>query len=103
MAKRIGGARRKTRHKFSKSIRKKGKVSIREYLQNFKPGDKVSLSVEPSVHKGMYYRRFLSKIATVKSKKGRCYEVLIKDGKKTKTLIVHPVHVKKHLSKRSVS
>lgn len=95
MAKRIGTARRKTRHKFSKNIRTKGKVSIRRYLQGFKPGEKVSLSVEPSVHKGMYFRRFLSKIATIKAKKGRCYEVTLKDGKKTKTLIVHPVHMKK--------
>ena len=93
MAKRIGSARRKTRHKFSKSVRQKGKISIRRYMQILKSGDKVSLTVEPSVHKGMYHRRFVSKIATVKAKKGRCYEVLIKDGNKTKTLIVHPVHL----------
>lgn len=95
MVKRIGGARRKTRNKFSKSIRKRGKISISSYLQSFKQGDKVSLAVEPGIQKGMYHRRFLSKIATVNGKKGKCYELLIKDGGKTKKLIVHPVHLKK--------
>ncbi len=95
MAKRIGGARRKTRSKFRKNIRKRGKISITKYLQSFEPGDKVSLTVEPGVQKGMYNRRFISKVATVKEKKGKCYEVQIKDGGKTKKLIVHPIHLKR--------
>lgn len=95
MAKRIGGARRKTRSKFSKNIRKKGKISITKYLQSFNPGDKVSLTVESGIQKGMYNRRFLSKVATINGKKGRCYEVRVIDGGKTKKLIVHPVHLKK--------
>jgi len=95
MAKRIGGARRKTRGKLSKSIKKKGKISIKKYLQRFNPGDKVSLGAEPSIHKGTYHRRFYSKIATIKEKKGTCYEVQITDGGKIKTIIVHPVHLTK--------
>lgn len=95
MAKRIGGARRKTRHLFSKHVSKKGKISIRNYLQGFSVGDKVGLSVEPSIHEGMYCRRFVSRIGVVKAKKGRCYEVTIKDGGKEKTLIVHPCHLRK--------
>ena len=93
MAKRIGGFRRKTRHKFTKSRRTKGKISISRYLQEFKAGDKISLHVEPATQKGMYHPCFIGKPGIVKGKQGRCYEVLIKDQKKEKVLIVHPVHL----------
>lgn len=95
MAQRIGGSRRRTRHKFSKEIRQKGKVSISRYFQKFNKGDKVLLKAEPAVQKGMYFPRFHGKVAIVKGKTGSCYEVIIMDGNKQKTIIVHPVHLKK--------
>ncbi len=95
MAKRIGGFRRKTRNKLKKDIRSKGKISIRNYFQNFEIGDKVLLQAEPAVQKGMYFPRFHSKMGIVKGKSGACYQIIIKDGKKEKTLIVHPVHLRK--------
>lgn len=95
MAQRTGSSRRKTRSKFRKNIRTKGKISLTRYLQNFNIGEKVNLSAEPAVQKGMYHTRFHGKIGTIKNKKGNCYEVLIKDGKKNKILIIHPVHLKK--------
>ena len=36
-----------------------------------------------------------SKTGIVKGKKGSCYEINIKDGKKEKILIIHPVHLKR--------
>lgn len=95
MAKRIGGFRRKTRNKFKKLVRKKGKISIKDYFQKFKIGEKVLLKAEPAVQKGMYFPRFHSKIGVVRGARGRCYEVAIKDGRKEKILIVHPVHLRK--------
>ncbi len=95
MGSRIGGSRRKTRHTFTKENRQRGKISISRYLQKFNEGDKVYLDVEPAVHSGTYCRRFIGKTATVKKRSGKCYEVAIKDGNKPKTLIVHPVHLKK--------
>jgi len=95
MAKRIGGFRRKTRHKLSKPLREKGKISLKRYFQKFKPGDKVVLKSEPSIHKGMYHPRFHGKSGIVKQKKGICYKVLIKDNKKEKILVVHPVHLRR--------
>tara|TARA_Y100000310_G_scaffold78902_1_gene75582 strand:+ start:3982 stop:4278 length:297 start_codon:yes stop_codon:yes gene_type:complete len=97
MVKRTGGARRKTRNKFSKNIKEKGKISLRKYFQEFKEGEKVLLKVEPSIQKGVYFRRFHSKIGIVKGKKGNCYTVSINDMKKgkQKTLMIHPVHLKK--------
>ena len=93
MVKRIGGFRRKTRHKLKKPPGKKGKISIRNYFQQFQIGQKVVLKAEPAVQKGMYFPRFHSKTGVVKGKKGKCYEVTIKDGGKEKLLIIHPVHL----------
>ncbi len=95
MVRRIGSSRRKTRKKFSKKIRRKGKISVSSYFQSFKTGDKVGLKTEPAVQKGMYHPRFYGSIGTIKGKKGTCYEILIKDKNKQKTLIVHPIHLRR--------
>jgi len=95
MVRRIGGLRRKSRYKFRKEKRQRGKVSITRYFQSFNAGDRIYLSVEPAVQKGMYYPRFMGKTGIVKGKRGRCYEITINDLGKEKTLIVHPVHLKR--------
>ena len=95
MVKVIGTSRRKTKHEFRKGIRKKGKISLRHYFQSFNQGENVILSVEPSVHKGMYFPRFLGLQGVIKRKNGTCYEVKIHDHTKEKTLIVHPVHLRR--------
>jgi len=74
-------------------MNEKGKIPINRYFQQLQSGDKVVLKLEPSVHKGMYFRRFHGKSGTIRSKRGSCYEILIRDGNKQKMLIVHPVHI----------
>ncbi|MBI4452149.1 50S ribosomal protein L21e [Candidatus Woesearchaeota archaeon] len=95
MVTRKGGIRRKTRYKLRKEKRDRGKISIAKYFQSFAVGDMVSLSAEPAVQKGMYHPRFMGKAGTVKGKRGRCYEISIKDGGKQKTLVIHPIHLKR--------
>jgi large subunit ribosomal protein L21e len=95
MAKKIGGARRKTRQIMKKSLREKRKIKLRDFLQEFDIGDSVVLKAEPGYQKGVYFSRFHGKTGVVAGKRGFCYEVTIKDGGKTKTVIVHPVHLKK--------
>jgi len=95
MTKRIGGFRRKTRDKLKKAPREKGKISLTRYFQELKQGQQVVLKLEPSIHKGMFLPRFYGKTGTIGKKRGECYEVLIRDGNKPKTLIVHPIHVKR--------
>lgn len=97
MAKGTKGFRRKTRYRFKKGLRDKGKTSITRYLQQLKIGEKVALIVEPSIQKGMYHPKFIGKTAVVKAKKGRCYEILINDQGKEKILIAHPIHLKRLL------
>ena len=91
---RIGGLRRKTRHKYRKNRRQKGKISLSMFMQKFQPGQKVHLIIEPSFHRGMYHSRFMGKTGVVKAARGKCYEVVINDGGKEKTLLIHPVHLK---------
>ena len=95
MVQRRGVTGRKARSKLSKNKRKKGKISFTSYFQTFKEGDKVCLVVEPAVQKGRYPLRFHGKVGTIAGQRGRAYHVKIKDISKEKTVIVHPVHLKK--------
>jgi len=94
MVKRIGTARRKTRKSFRKSIRERGKISISRFFQTFEIGDRVMIDPEPAVHTSLPFRRFIGKTGTVCGKQGSCYCVEIKNGKKQKVVIAHPVHLR---------
>ena len=98
MVKRIGGFRRKTRYRFRKHVSQRGKISITRFMQTFNVGDRVHLVVEPAYQKGMYFPMYMGKTGTVTGQRGKCYEVLITDHTKEKTLIVHPVHLKKAIT-----
>lgn len=95
MAKRIGGIRRKTRYKLKKERRAKGKIGITRYFQSFNAGDRVYLGVEPAVQKGQYHFHFMGRSGVIKGKRGKCYEISINDLGKEKTLVVHPVHLRR--------
>jgi large subunit ribosomal protein L21e len=94
MVTRIGGFRRKTRHKLSKPLRRRGKISTSRYFKQFNVGDTVVLSAEPAVQKGMYNPVFHGKSGLVIGRRGTSYEVLVQDRKVEKMLIVHPVHLR---------
>jgi large subunit ribosomal protein L21e len=53
------------------------------------------LCAEPAYQKGMYYPRFHGKSGIVSGMRGDCYEIVIKDSAKQKTLVVHPIHLKR--------
>lgn len=93
MVKRIGTKNKKSRKKTTKSYRYRGKISLRKYFQELKQGERVVLRVEPAVQKGAHHLRFDGKVGIIQQKQGGCYKVRIKDHKKHKCLIVHPVHL----------
>jgi large subunit ribosomal protein L21e len=95
MGKRKGGYRRKTRKMMRKNVRARGKISLTNYFATYKDGDRVVLLTEPAVQNGIYHLRFHGRNGIVTGKQGTCYKVSIKDGNKPKTVIVHPVHLKK--------
>jgi large subunit ribosomal protein L21e len=73
----------------------KGKISLRRYFQKLASGDKVLLAAEPAIQKGLYHQRFHGRIGTVMSIKGTNYLVKLNDLGKDKTLVLHPVHLRK--------
>jgi len=95
MVTRIGTTQRKTRHKFMQYYRQKGKISLSQYFQKLNNGDKVNLMTNPGIQKGRFFSRFHGLTGTVTGRKGFCYQVIIKDGGKEKTLYIHPIHLKK--------
>ena len=95
MVKNIGTFRTKTRYKFKKERRAKGKISVSRYFQTFEIGEVVHLVMEPAVQHGMYFPRFYGRTGMVVGKKVKTYEIKINDKGKDKILVVHPIHLKK--------
>ena len=95
MGQRLGGARHRTRRRFAKEPRTRGKISIAQYLQQFKAGDKVCLQFEPSVPEGRYFHRYHSAMGIIAKKQGDCYEVVVRVSKNFRKLYVHPIHLKR--------
>ena len=84
------GPRRRTREKFRRSK----KTPINEFLKKFEIGDKVVIDINSSSVKGMPFRRFQGLCGKIIEKRGRAYLVEIKNGKKIKTIISNPEHLK---------
>ncbi len=103
MAKRIGGYRRKTRHLMRKSVRTRGKVSITSCMQTFDKGEMVVLKAEPAVQKGLFDLRFQGRSAKVLGKRGKCYEVEMRDFNKRKTLFIPAAHLIKPKTQAKVA
>ncbi|MEF8878995.1 MAG: 50S ribosomal protein L21e [Candidatus Thermoplasmatota archaeon] len=95
MVKRSKGLRSKSRKILRKKPRKKGVSSITRALQQFEKGESASVVIDPSVHKGMPHIRFQGRTGKIKGKQGDAYLLEIKDGKKNKTLLVRPEHLRR--------
>jgi large subunit ribosomal protein L21e len=88
------GYRRKTRALLKKNPRDRGKSSLSRILYEYKPGDKVIIDIDPSVHKGMPHRRYHGKVGVITARRGRAYEVSVTQGDTVKEIIVRPEHMK---------
>jgi len=95
MVRRIGTQQRKTRYKFKRHYRERGKISLSQYFQDYQEGDKVSLKINSAMQHGRFFPRFHGATGTITARRGFCYEVRITAGHLEKTLYVHPVHLKK--------
>jgi len=98
MVRRSKGTRSKTRQLLRKRPRERGSPPITRVLQTFENGEKAGIIIDPSVHKGQPHRRFYGLTGTVVGKQGRAYLIEVKAGKKKKTLIVGPEHLRRQVS-----
>ena len=90
------GIRRKSRAALSKKVREKGRLPLSRLLTKYEEGEKVVITIDPGVHKGMPHKRFQGKVADVVGKRGRAYVLEIPQRKTVKTIIATPEHIRKH-------
>ncbi|MDD2666036.1 MAG: 50S ribosomal protein L21e [Methanocellales archaeon] len=88
------GSRRKTRYKLKKDIKERGMSPITRAIQKFEIGQKVHITIDPSIHRGAPHPSFHGKTAEVTGRRGRAYLVEVMDGNRLKELIIRPSHLK---------
>jgi large subunit ribosomal protein L21e len=62
-------------------------------LRTYQPGEKVTILIEPSMHKGMPHRRYHGRVGIIHSKRGKSYVVHVATGRQTKQIIARPEHL----------
>ena len=87
------GFRSKTRQLLQKKPRSRGLSPITRGFQSFENGEKVNIVIDPSIHKGMPHSRFQGLTGVVIGSRGSAYEVSVKVGGKTKTVVSRPEHL----------
>ena len=63
-------------------------------LQEYNPGDRALIIIDPRQHKGLPHRRYHGKVGTVISAGRRAVTLNVKLGSKPKTLITRLDHIK---------
>jgi large subunit ribosomal protein L21e len=96
MGRKAKGYRRKTRSLLRRKPRERGKTGLSKILYEYKPGEKVVVKIDPSVHKGMPHRRYHGKIGVIVNRRGKSYILNVTQGKAVKEIIVRPEHITPH-------
>ncbi|MFP3171688.1 MAG: 50S ribosomal protein L21e [Acidilobus sp.] len=96
MVKAPKGYRHRTRKLLTKSVRERGAVPKASVLfYPYKVGDKVTIRIDPSFHKGMPHRRYHGLTGTIVGVRGHAYVVSVPIGKSTvKTIITYAAHLR---------
>lgn len=87
------GPRRGTRHKLQNDPRDRGTSPPQPAVASFEEGERVHLSIDPSVPDGRYHPRFDGRTGVVEGTQGEAYRVRITDGGAEKTVIALPPHL----------
>lgn len=100
--KKAKGKRSKTRCLYRRNVREK--TTVNEIIKPIEIGDVVQIKINSSRHEGLPHKRTYGKTGKVLSFQGKTPVVEIKDGNKTKKIIVDRVHVKqiKQIPKETV-
>jgi large subunit ribosomal protein L21e len=89
------GPLKKTRGKLSNDPRERGTSPPQRAIEDFDAGERVHLSIDPSIPGGRFHPRFNGQTGEVLGEQGSAYRVGITDGGKEKTLIVTPAHLRR--------
>jgi len=77
----------------AKKIRDRGKIKLSSYFKIIEDGARVAVVDERGVRMS-FPKRLRGMSGIVKGSRGKFKEILIKDGNKEKTFVIHPVHLK---------
>ncbi|MEW6295716.1 MAG: 50S ribosomal protein L21e [Candidatus Diapherotrites archaeon] len=89
-----GKKARGKRAKQRDNLKKRKRATVNSLLAELKDNATVQVSIDSSVHSGLPHHRFQGKTGTVIEKRGSCYKIKLRDGNKSKELVVHPAHLK---------
>ena len=95
MVKASKGSRRRTRSVMQRRARDRGLSPITREFQKYEVGDRASVNLDPSVHKGQPHVRFHGRTGTIAGTQGRAFLLDIDDGGKRKQLIIRAEHLRK--------
>lgn len=94
MVRKTRGYKCRTRKLFSKKTRDKGIPPLGYLLKDYEPGEKVNITINPTIHKGQPHKRFHGKTGSIIGKRGKAYLVSVKDGDREKIIISRPEHMR---------
>ena len=89
------GPQSNTRNKLRNEPRERGTSPPQRAVEEYEVGEKVHLSIDPSVPDGRYHPRFDGRTGEVTGQQGTAYTVAITDGGTEKTLIVKAAHLRR--------
>jgi len=84
-----------TREKLSNDPRDRGTSPPQRAVEEFEPGEKVHLAIDPSVPDGRFHPRFNGHTGEVIDEQGDAFRVRIDDDGKEKTVIVRAAHLER--------
>src|SRR2546428_7993645 len=97
--KRSKGIRNRNRTLLRRKPRDRGKNPLGRLLIPYAPGQMVTISINPSVQKGMPHRRYHGRVGMLAEKRGRAYVIEVAAGNFPRLIIVRPVEI--HQSKET--
>ena len=83
------------RNKLTNHPRERGMSPPQRAIQEFEPGERVHLRLDPSVQDGRFPPQFVGLTGEIVEKQGRAYQVRIRDGGKEKIVVTVPAHLKR--------
>jgi large subunit ribosomal protein L21e len=94
MSGRSKGLRSKGRKKLTKHPRERGLGSVVRATQEFSPGTRITIVIDPAIHKGQPHHRYQGMVGLIREKRGRAYVIEMKNGGKIKKIISGPEHLR---------
>lgn len=88
------GYNNRTRALFKKQARKRGLKSLRYLLEPISVGQKVDILLNSSIQKGRPHRRYNGTSGTVIEQRGQSFVISLKAGRKDKTIVARPEHLR---------